>query len=739
MWSSAMALRNVFDYANVMISSNYGGDLGDALVNMVNPNLDAGLPVLFAIRGSGGHAIVCDGYGFQSSTAYHHLNMGWGGVDDAWYNLPDIQASYTYSTVESCIYNIGTENGGEIVSGRVLDVEGAPVEGATVTATDTGSNTYSTVTDSRGIYAVANLPSSTSYTLDVEKQGLAFSNRSVEVGISVINTMTAGNRWGIDFTATGIDVEGYGTFVVDVSLENATWAITEHPASYQGVTSGGGAFSVSAPTGLYKVVFGEVAGYRSPASQTQAVPDQAAATFSGLYDGIPVVGVCGDMMVAYDELLAFTVTASDPDGTIPALGMEVFPEGATLVDHGTGEATFNWTPGASDDGTYSVRFVASDGSLATSNSISILVSPSVPWPSGVTISNRRPTFTWVPIDGATFYQICINRNGSTYHREWLAQTANTWQPDFDLRGGEYRWWILAWGPATGYGTWSDAADFTLPVVMPGTGQPQLPDGIADSDKPTFEWTAGSNATWHCLWLSKDGHKHAACWIEGTNTFEYPEALSLGSYEWWIRTWNTDGYGPWSDSKTFALGLSDPLSPTGTVEATRLPEFTWTEAGGATWYRLWISRDNAEYFVQWFQGVTNWTPLAPLPYGRYQWWVQTWKSDGYGPWSDAASFKVGAARPLQPSGALGGSPVELGWDDAGSYDATWYQLWLNRDGVAYWSDWVTREETTDGGSDERYYDNIPVFPLPSGTYTWWIRAWNSTGYGSWSEPTPFSVP
>jgi len=48
---------------------------GDGLIGMVNPNLDANLPVCFGIHGSGntGHEVVCDGYGYNSGTMYHHI------------------------------------------------------------------------------------------------------------------------------------------------------------------------------------------------------------------------------------------------------------------------------------------------------------------------------------------------------------------------------------------------------------------------------------------------------------------------------------------------------------------------------------------------------------------------------------------------------------------------------------------------------------------------------------------
>ena len=50
-------------------------------------------------RPGGGHAVVADGYGYQHTTLYHHLNMGWNGFDDAWYNLPDVNATYRTYTV----------------------------------------------------------------------------------------------------------------------------------------------------------------------------------------------------------------------------------------------------------------------------------------------------------------------------------------------------------------------------------------------------------------------------------------------------------------------------------------------------------------------------------------------------------------------------------------------------------------------------------------------------------------
>ena len=200
------ALVSVFQYSSAVLGYDPESGIHSGLMEMINPNLDAGAPVILAVSNPLdailAHALVCDGYGYQSTTLYHHLNMGWHSVDDAWYNLPDINGvKARYSVVFTCIYNIFTTGKGEIISGRVLDPAGQPIVNARVFAERGDGATHTAATDERGIYALVNLDSDAAYMVWPQADGCVFSSRSVETRRSRDNSGLSGNRWGVDFYA----------------------------------------------------------------------------------------------------------------------------------------------------------------------------------------------------------------------------------------------------------------------------------------------------------------------------------------------------------------------------------------------------------------------------------------------------------------------------------------------------------------------------------------------------------
>ncbi|MCP4612349.1 MAG: hypothetical protein GY845_26935 [Planctomycetes bacterium] len=207
------ALLGTFMYSNAVRGRQEDGTINrEALNDMVNSNLDAGYPVILGIvqdDSEAGHAVVADGYGYDFSTLYHHINMGWNGRDDIWYNLPEIDysASDYYNVIHGCIYNIYTYGSGEIISGRITDLSREPVSGATVIARGWGGP-YTAETNENGIYALVKVNANSTYTLSVIKPGYGFAEREVTTGRSGDIQNISGNRWGVDFVG-GDAVAGY--------------------------------------------------------------------------------------------------------------------------------------------------------------------------------------------------------------------------------------------------------------------------------------------------------------------------------------------------------------------------------------------------------------------------------------------------------------------------------------------------------------------------------------------------
>jgi PKD repeat protein len=81
-------------------------------------------------------------------------------------------------------------------------------------------------------------------------------------------------------------------------------------------------------------------------------------------------------------ILAFAVSASDPDSLIPSLSIPNLPLNATFVDSGNGQGYFRFAPNYTQAGAYDIRFLASDGSLVDTEIVRITV---------VDAGNQRPT------------------------------------------------------------------------------------------------------------------------------------------------------------------------------------------------------------------------------------------------------------------------------------------------------------------------------------------------------------
>ena len=207
MLNATEALKSTFEYGNAILGHNTDVNMDSGLIGMINPNLDAECPVVFAIGDVSdfdrGHAVLCDGYGYDSSQLYHHLNMGWDGSYDCWYNLPtiDCPGADLLGIITECIYNIFTDGTGEIISGRIIDGRDKAIRDAVVTAkSGKGRGPYTAVTNSKGIYALTGLDSDSTYSITVNRLGYNFKLNEAATGTSSEGNSDSGNKWGVDFT-----------------------------------------------------------------------------------------------------------------------------------------------------------------------------------------------------------------------------------------------------------------------------------------------------------------------------------------------------------------------------------------------------------------------------------------------------------------------------------------------------------------------------------------------------------
>ncbi|MDY7075372.1 MAG: choice-of-anchor D domain-containing protein [Chloroflexota bacterium] len=84
----------------------------------------------------------------------------------------------------------------------------------------------------------------------------------------------------------------------------------------------------------------------------------------------PVLAFIGNQSIQEGAQLTFTITAEDPDGSLPALSAAYLPSGARFI---TSTGLFSWTPGCETSGVYTTTFTASDGALSDNETITITV------------------------------------------------------------------------------------------------------------------------------------------------------------------------------------------------------------------------------------------------------------------------------------------------------------------------------------------------------------------------------
>ena len=364
--------------------------------------------------------------------------------------------------------------------------------------------------------------------------------------------------------------------------------------------------------------------------------------------------------VVWEEQVNYTLTVRS---TNPSSGVSITSntghQGTTEYSHSVeqGTSVTLTAPEYHDSGASRKRFTHWTGHSAGQRTISFTMtgnldrtanfeddpeqamSPS----GGETIANRQPAFTWPAVSGATWYQIWINRNGSTYLIRWVEGTT-TWTPPVNgLPGGNYSWWARGWGPQMGHGAWSSRADFSIVTRAPGALTQIAPTGVQTGHNLTYRWNKHADATWYKLWVGRTGAStwHDR-WFQMSGTGEaavnpggaYPgpakPILSApsgtignnrptfqwtgGACTWWVRGWGPDGEGPWAGPRNFSITY-----PAG------------------TWFRVYVNRGSTTVIDQWTTSASLLSPII-LSSGSHSWWLGVWDfQSGRTIWSDRIDF------------------------------------------------------------------------------------------------------
>jgi hypothetical protein len=368
---------------------------------------------------------------------------------------------------------------------------------------------------------------------------------------------------------------------------------------------------------------------------------------------------------------------------------------------------------------------------------------------------NSPQFSWAQgLPQASWFHIYISKNNSQYLDFWVPantfSATNFWTSTNILGHGTYTWWVQTFN-SDGIGPWSPGRTFYV-VGIPHAITGISPRGTTESTPSvTYAWYAPDGyTTWYELLILKNGATYSDTWhtvapgdLQTSVNGQFTQLSwtlknqPSGVYSWWVRGWSADGMGPWSGGMTFTNRLTSPgtvtiLSPAnGTVVSNSLPECSWQNNGGATWYCLYLYRNSTVYSSQWLEGLTTWTPTNNLPVGNYTWWIAPWNPDGYGAWS-SGTFSVPVRMPsgmalMGPSGTMCEySPMTYTW--SADPNTAWYQLIILKGSTTLVNRWYP------ANASQNWDPALFEIDLPeqhgAGNFSWWVRGWSSDGYGPW---------
>ena len=338
---------------------------------------------------------------------------------------------------------------------------------------------------------------------------------------------------------------------------------------------------------------------------------------------------------------------------------------------------------------------------------------------------------------------------------------------FDLVGlfdGAYTWHVSYFVP--GMETVLDSFQSFFIVDLEA---PSLVNNIAvdTSQSPlVFSWTDDPNALYFQVaivatdplsgfvpFVSWFGKSDGNLTCDGVNCqVAIDDGFNVGDYDFYVQAWGPGGFSSggiegWAQMN-FTVDTPQQSSLAFSTQMSGQVTLSWGSNQGAVAYEVWVGTrqpNNAiVHEIYTSQDVAcDLSVLCELPLdtylvnGEYHWYVRPYLANG-SPlrWSNGPIISVQHAPPeavdtmtVQQS-ALNGE-THLEWQPMAN--ARWYRLYI--------------QATETMGAFDQWYDATDIcdssicrvsFPLPPGSYLWYLQPMGPGGEGDWSLPFTFSI-
>ncbi len=761
------AFLSVFGYRNAMTYQLRSGSLsGTDIENALLSNFDAECPVELGIDGShGGHSIVGDGYGYSNGRLYVHLNLGWGGSDDAWYNLPNIGTSFSFNTVDNVVYNIFPEDSCDLLTGRVLDAAtGEPIAGATVQAmAGQGGTVAGTVkTSPKGIYALR-LEGGQSYSVVASAPGAEPSEMSVFLPRSVTtrtetryyypDTGSIGNSWGNDFSLsmaapgpvapeapTGVSAaDGTSTAKVRITW-NASSGATYYRV-YRGVSNSASAATVlaaSVTTSYYDDNTAEVGTHyyywvkagNSSGESALSASDVGWRAFSK--PAAPTGVVASDGTSTEGVLVTWSSVAAAESYSV---WRSEYSSSSSAVMIASGLTSTSYTDTSAVAGTvyyYWVKSTNPGGTSDFSTSDDGYRKPSAPSaPAGVSASDGLSTtvivISWNAVNSAASYSVWRSTSSSSSSATQIASalTATTYSDTTAASGVTYYYWVRATN-AGGTSAFSSPDVGYLAVIVG-------PESVAASDGTManyvkVSWSASANAVKYEVWRGTVNDYSQASKLSSPTTTSYNDtSVQPGMrYYYWVRAVTVAGTSAFSSSDTGYRPLGVPTNVRATTGNSTGVTVSWSAVSGAVSYEISRGESGASASSATVIGTTtalSYMDASAVPGVTYAYFVRARASACNSAWSSAAlgSRSVPTPTGLTASDGLYSGHVLVNWPAMPGAES--YELMRSpEDNIGF-------AETIATTTDTSFRDATVEYGL---TYYYFLRAKFSAGMSPWSS-------